>query len=47
MQEYVKAKYLFRKLSKQEIIAKVKELLYINNFQYFKIVYSYTTLVPS
>jgi hypothetical protein len=32
MQDYIKAKYLFRKLFKQEIIAKVKELLYIDNF---------------
>jgi hypothetical protein len=32
MQDYIKAKYLFRKLSKQEIITKVEELLYINNF---------------
>ena len=32
MREYVKAKYLFKKLSKQEIIAKVEELLYINDF---------------
>ena len=39
MREYVKAKYLFKKLSKQEIIAKVEELLYINDFQYFKTVY--------
>ena len=32
MRDYVKAKYLFKKLFKQETIAKVKELLYINDF---------------
>ena len=32
MRDYIKAKYLFRKRSKQETIAKVKELLYIDDF---------------
>jgi hypothetical protein len=32
MRDYIKAKYLFKKLSKQKTIAKVEELLYIDNF---------------
>jgi hypothetical protein len=39
MQDCVKAKYLFKKLFKQKTIAKVKELLHINDFQCFKTVY--------
>jgi len=38
MQNCIKAEYLFKKLSQQETIAKVEELLYMNDFQCSKTV---------